>query len=273
MTAIKKVIISKFKQGHFLEKEDVLAVEEPLEISLQYFENGEMKRQSVSITMRTPGFDRELALGFLFTEGILTHADQVEKVLTIGENHITICLREQASIELEKLKRNFYTTSSCGVCGKSSIDAIRTIASDYIQHQTEPKTLTADLLTSLKDKINDYQSNFSQTGGIHASALFDLNGKLISIYEDVGRHNALDKLIGHHFIDDPLDFSQHILLLSGRASFELIQKAIMANIKVVCAIGAPSSLAVELSEEFDITLLGFLKNDSFNIYSGGFKYT
>lgn len=266
MTSIKKVSISKYNQGHFLEKEDVLAVEEPLEISLQYFENGEKKRQSISITMRTPGFDKELALGFLFTEGILTHADQVEKVLTMGENHITVCLKEQASVELEKLKRNFYTTSSCGVCGKSSIDAIRTIASDYRQPQTEPKSLSTNLLTSLKDKINDYQSNFSQTGGIHASALFDFDGKLISIYEDVGRHNALDKLIGHHFIEDPLDFSKHILLLSGRSSFELIQKAIMAKIQVVCAIGAPSSLAVELATEFDITLLGFLKNQSFNLY-------
>ncbi len=273
MPSIHNISITKYDHGQFHTKDDVLAVEEPLEISLQYFENGEKKRQSISITMRTPGFDKELALGFLFTEGILTHADQVEKVLTMGENHITVCLKEQASVELEKLKRNFYTTSSCGVCGKSSIDAIRTIASDYSQPQTEPKSLSTKLLTSLKDKINDYQSNFSQTGGIHASALFDFDGKLISIYEDVGRHNALDKLIGHHFIEDPLDFSQHILLLSGRASFELIQKAIMAKIQVVCAIGAPSSLAVELATEFDITLLGFLKNDSFNIYSGCFKYT
>ena len=266
MPSTRNISITKYDHGQFHKKDDVLAVEEPLEISLQYFENGEKKRQSISITMRTPSFDKELALGFLFTEGILTHADQVEKVLTMGENHITVCLREQASVELEKLKRNFYTTSSCGVCGKSSIDAIRTIASDYIQSQTTPKTLSANLLTSLKDKINDYQSNFSQTGGIHASALFDFDGILISIYEDVGRHNALDKLIGYHFIENPLDFSQHILLLSGRASFELIQKAIMAKIQVVCAIGAPSSLAVELAKEFDITLLGFLKNQSFNLY-------
>ena len=266
MPSTHNISITQFDHGQFHIKDDVLAVEEPLEISLQYFENGEKKRQSVSITMRTPGFDRELAIGFLFTEGILTHADQVEIVLTMGENHITVCLREQASVELEKLKRNFYTTSSCGVCGKSSIDAIRTIASDYIQPNAAPRTLSTEIFTSLKEKINDYQSNFSQTGGIHASALFDFEGKLISIYEDVGRHNALDKLIGHHFIDDPLDFSQNILLLSGRASFELIQKAIMAKIRVVCAIGAPSSLAVELAKEFDITLLGFLKNQSFNLY-------
>ena len=266
MPSIHNISVTKYDHGQFHTKADILAVEEPLEISLQYFENGEKKRQSVSITMRTPGFDRELALGFLLTDGILTNADQVEKVLTMGENHITVFLKEEASVELEKLKRNFYTTSSCGVCGKSSIDAIRTIASDFIPSQKEPRKLSAEILTSLKEKINAYQSNFSQTGGIHASALFDFDGKLISIYEDVGRHNALDKLIGHHFIEDPLDFSQHILLLSGRASFELIQKAIMAKIQVVCAIGAPSSLAVELAEEFDITLLGFLKNQSFNLY-------
>jgi FdhD protein len=266
MASTHNISITKYDGGQFHTKDDVLAVEEPLEISLQYYDGGAKRTQSISITMRTPGFDKELALGFLFTEGILTHANQVEKVLMIGENHITVFLREQASVELEKLKRNFYTTSSCGVCGKSSIDAIRTIASDFILTQNEPRTLSADLLTSLKEKINAYQSNFSQTGGIHASTLFDFDGKLISIYEDVGRHNALDKLIGHHFIEEPLDFSQHILLLSGRASFELIQKAIMAKIPVVCAIGAPSSLAVELAKEFDITLIGFLKNQSFNLY-------
>lgn len=267
MTSIKKVSISKYNQGHFLEKEDVLAVEEPLEISLQYFENGEKKRQSISITMRTPGFDKELAVGFLYTEGILTSHEQMEKTSSIIENQITIHLQEGASVELEKLKRNFYTTSSCGVCGKSSIDAIRTIASGTRPIGVDSHKLLPKLLLTLKDKINQHQSNFSQTGGIHASALFDLEGNLISLYEDIGRHNALDKLIGHHFIENKLDFTDKALLLSGRASFELIQKAIMAKIPVVCAIGAPSSLAVELANEFGITLIGFLKNDSFNIYN------
>ncbi|MCE2962290.1 MAG: formate dehydrogenase accessory sulfurtransferase FdhD [Chitinophagales bacterium] len=266
MTSIKNVSITKFKQGQLQEKEDVLAVEEPLEISLQYFENGEKKRQSISITMRTPDFDKELALGFLYTEGIMTSLEQLEKTTSFIDNQITIHLKEGASIDLEKLKRNFYTTSSCGVCGKSSIDAIRTIVSGtkaIIKTKISPA-----LLLTLKDKINQHQSNFSQTGGIHASALFDMEGNLISLYEDVGRHNALDKLIGHHFVDDKLDFEDMILLLSGRASFELIQKAIMAKIPVVCAIGAPSSLAVELADEFGITLIGFLKNDSFNVYTG-----
>ena len=148
MPSIHNISVTKYDHGQFHTKADILAVEEPLEISLQYFENGEKKRQSVSITMRTPGFDRELALGFLLTEGILTNADQVEKVLTMGENHITVFLKEEASVELEKLKRNFYTTSSCGVCGKSSIDAIRTIASDFIPSQKEPRKLSAEILTS-----------------------------------------------------------------------------------------------------------------------------
>ncbi|MFN5847412.1 MAG: formate dehydrogenase accessory sulfurtransferase FdhD, partial [Chitinophagales bacterium] len=211
MTSIKNVSITKFKQGQLQEKEDVLAVEEPLEISLQYFENGEKKRQSISITMRTPDFDKELALGFLYTEGIMTSLEQLEKTTSFIDNQITIHLKEGASIDLEKLKRNFYTTSSCGVCGKSSIDAIRTIVSGtkaIIKTKISPA-----LLLTLKDKINQHQSNFSQTGGIHASALFDMEGNLISLYEDVGRHNALDKLIGHHFVDDKLDFEDMILLL------------------------------------------------------------
>jgi len=268
MASTQEISIYKYDHNHFYSKEDVLAVEEPLEISLQYNEGDTKHRQSISITMRTPGYDRELALGFLYTEGILTNADQVEKVLTVGENQITICLQAHATIELDKLKRNFYTTSSCGVCGKSSIDAIRTIAADYRLPRMDRCYWNIGVLTSLKDKINDHQSNFSQTGGIHASALFDMEGELLSIFEDVGRHNALDKMIGHYLLHHSTDLSSHILLLSGRASFELIQKAIMAKIRVVCAIGAPSSLAVELAKEFDITLIGFLKNQSFNIYSG-----
>jgi FdhD protein len=273
MSSIKEVSITQYRDNQFQEKLDVLAVEEPLEISLHYYVLGEKKNQSISITMRTPGFDKELAVGFLFTEGILTHLDQFEKTSSFSENYIAIHLKEKANVDLKKLKRNFYTTSSCGVCGKSSIDAIRTIVSSTKASILDSTKLTSSLLLSLKDKINEHQSNFSQTGGIHASALFDSEGNLLSLFEDVGRHNALDKLIGHYFLENQLNFSDKILLLSGRASFELIQKAIMANIPVVCAIGAPSSLAVELAQEFGITLIGFLKKDSFNIYSGGFKYT
>lgn len=267
MNSTKKVSISKFKQGQFLVKEDVLAVEEPLEISLHFIEDGEKKRQSISITMRTPGYDVELALGFLYTEGIISSYDQIEKINSFVANQMNVHLKEGTKIDLEKLKRNFYTTSSCGVCGKSSIESIHTIVSEHKPSSNDLIKISPSLLLSLKDKINEHQSNFSQTGGIHASALFDLNGKIISIYEDVGRHNALDKLIGHHLITNNLDFKDMILLLSGRASFELIQKAIMAKISIICAIGAPSSLAVELANEFGITLIGFLKNDSFNIYS------
>lgn len=267
MASTKKVSISKFKHGHFHVKEDVLAVEEPLEISLHFFEDGKKKQQSISITMRTPGCDVELALGFLYTEGIISNYDQIEITTSLVENQIQVHLKDTTRIDLEKLKRNFYTTSSCGVCGKSSIDAIHTIVSGHKILPLDATELKPAVLLSLKDKINEYQSNFSQTGGIHASALFDLEGNILSIFEDVGRHNALDKLIGHHLMANALDFTDKILLLSGRASFELIQKAIMSKISAICAIGAPSSLAVDLANEFGITLIGFLKNDSFNVYN------
>jgi len=267
MPSTKDFQIRKYRQENFEDTTDILAVEEPLEINIQYFQNGEKRQTPVSITMRTPGNDRELALGFLYTEGILKDSNMIDKITDMVENQITIHLREGAEMDLQKLKRNFYTTSSCGVCGKSSIDAIRTITSQDSSTFTISETpINHQVLLSLKEKINAYQSNFSQTGGIHASALFDIDGNLLKLYEDVGRHNALDKLIGHHVINGNLNFENKILLLSGRASFELIQKAIMANISIVCAIGAPSSLAVELAAEFGITLIGFLKNESFNIY-------
>lgn len=267
MNSIREFLIQKYAQTSFNDRLDTLAVEEPLEISIQYTDQGEKKRQSISITMRTPGHDAELSAGFLYTEGILTDREQIEKISSFTDNQVTIHIQENVAIDIEKLKRNFYTTSSCGVCGKSSIDAIRTIIAGHTMPPLHLKNIDPKLVLSLKDKINTYQSNFSQTGGIHASALFNLDGDLISIFEDVGRHNALDKLIGHHFLNNQLNFKDKVLLLSGRASFELIQKSIMAQIQTICAIGAPSSLAVDLAKEFNITLIGFLKNDSFNIYN------
>jgi len=265
MMELKTIEIKKWEQDKWVEKSDFLAVEEPLEIRLQYFENGIIQSKSVSITMRTPNFDKELAIGFLFTESILTDLSQVDKIEQINENQISVYVKEGVGLSLNKLDRNFYTTSSCGVCGKSSLDAIKTVPPSVFSSKTI--SISKDKILSLKDKINQRQSNFSQTGGIHASALFNLEGNLISIFEDVGRHNALDKLIGHHFLKGNTDLSQNILLLSGRASFELIQKAVAAKIQIVCAIGAPSSLAVDLAKEFNVTLIGFLKNESFNIYS------
>jgi FdhD protein len=223
---------------------------------------------AVAVTMRTPGNDEELAVGFLFTEGIIQSRDQVTGVTSIAfdENKVLVKLREDVQPLLQKAERNFYTTSSCGVCGKSSIDAIKTIS--FYENSRDEVCLKADLFYELEDVLRKQQAVFESTGGLHASALFDLDGNFKMLREDVGRHNALDKLIGSAFLHDELPLSNSILLLSGRASFELIQKAAMAGIKIVAAVGAPSSLAVQLADDMNITLIGFLRNRRFNIYSG-----
>ena len=248
--------------------EDDLAVEEPLEIQLSYIESGKKIKKSISVTMRTPGNDDELAVGFLFTEGIVAEKSQVKAAASdiFDENKVIVNLADAFVPVINSLERNFYTTSSCGVCGKASIDAIKTVSAYQIDDNT--LLVSKKVIFSLKDQLNVQQSIFETTGGLHASALFDVNGHFIALREDVGRHNALDKLIGNALLKDLLPLADKILLLSGRASFELIQKAGMAGIQVVAAIGAPSSLAVKLAEESNITLIGFLKNDKFNIYSG-----
>ncbi len=224
--------------------------------------------KTISITMRTPGNDEELATGFLFTEGIIQSKEQLalSTTIAVSENKVLVTLNENASPHLQQSDRNFYTTSSCGVCGKSSIDAIRTVSP--FQQQTDDIRIASSIFTTLSDTLQKQQTLFKSTGGLHASALFDLAGNCITLREDVGRHNALDKLIGHAFLQNNLPLDNHILLLSGRASFELIQKAVMAGIKVVVAIGAPSSLAVQLAKENGITLIGFLRGNRFNIYAG-----
>lgn len=249
--------------------DDSLSVEEPLEISLALF--GKLP-EKVSITMRTPGHDKELAAGFLFTEGILTQVSQIETIAHtqtlphIESNTLLVTTQKDFKMNTDALKRNFYTTSSCGVCGKASIDAIQTVSA--FKDLIKPKLrIPASLVKTLPEQLRVAQSAFNQTGGIHASGLFDLDGNLVVLREDVGRHNALDKVIGSQFLLGNVPLFNHILLLSGRASFELIQKAAMAGIQIVCAVGAPSSLAVETAQRFGICLIGFLKNDRFNIYT------
>jgi FdhD protein len=188
-------------------------------------------------------------------------------VVSCGDNGNTLKVYiSEKFVDLEKLKRNFYTTSSCGVCGKSSIDALRVVGP--YQGGISRFKIKPELIYTLTGKITERQKTYKQTGGLHASALFDMTGKLISLFEDVGRHNALDKLIGSFFETKSLPLDQFILLLSGRISFELVQKAAMSGVKCIVAIGAPSSLALKLAEEFDITLIGFLKENRFNVYSG-----
>ncbi|MFA6083881.1 formate dehydrogenase accessory sulfurtransferase FdhD [Mucilaginibacter sp.] len=252
---------------------DILSIEEPLEIRIGYGPGADRIQKSISVTMRTPGNDLELALGFLFTEGIISSYHDVANVYHVDtacssqkENIVHVELAEAFSPQLLQSERNFYTTSSCGVCGKGSIQSIRTV-SPFSGWAKPELRLPTPVLYDLPRKLKAAQGGFAVTGGIHASGLFSLDGELLLLREDVGRHNALDKLIGNALACDMLPLDQHILLLSGRASFELIQKAAMAGISIVAAIGAPSTLAVELATEFDMTLLGFLREDRFNIYS------
>jgi len=262
ITSHKITRITRYGAEEF---DDQLAVEEPLEIQIAL---SPKERKSVSVTMRTPGNDQELAAGFLFTEGIIHSKSQIDGIVhaAFDENRVVVTCAAGFDPQLSSLERNFYTTSSCGVCGKASIDAIKT-RSVYANVQ-EGLVIQKALLYALTQQIAPHQSTFETTGGLHASALFDVSGQFLMLREDVGRHNALDKLIGAALLADRLPLDNNILLLSGRASFELIQKAAMAGIRIVAAIGAPSSLAVQLAEESGITLVGFLKNDKFNIYTG-----
>lgn len=242
---------------------DVLAVEEPLEIRLG-FPDGTHK--AISITMRTPGDDGELAAGFLFTEGIISSPDQIEQIRHCGDgtNTIRVDLHDCLDLDLKRLDRNFYTTSSCGVCGKASIEALAT----GVKRTESDTKVTPDVIHSLPHRLREAQSVFDTTGGLHASALFEADGGLDIVREDVGRHNALDKVIGAKFLASETPLSNNILLVSGRASFELVQKALMAGIPILAAVGAPSSLAVELAREYGMTLIGFVRDDRFNIYCG-----
>jgi len=267
----QEIQLSKLTQSDIQRQPDVVAVEEPLEIQLQTNKPDGYKMHPISVTMRTPGHDEELALGFMFTEGIIASRQQLADPPTypLGDNKILCRISENTSVDLSKLQRNFYTTSSCGICGKESIEAIHLVCPSRPERSEliiEPETLFA-----LPERLREKQQTFKRTGGIHAAALFTAEGALSSFREDVGRHNALDKLIGAEILRTHgkiVDLSDKILLLSGRASFELIQKAAMAGIRVVCAIGAPSSLALETAQFFGMTLIGFLKPHSANIYCG-----
>lgn len=249
--------------------EDMLAVEQPLEIKILFGPEDNRQLKNISVTMCTPGHDEELATGFLFTEGIIKSSEDILScVSTAGDsnNSVTTGLKPGILFDPKKIERHFYTSSSCGVCGKSSIDAVKnSFSRDRVNDTIR---IPAFVLIQLPDSLRKQQDVFEQTGGLHASALFDLNGHLLLSREDVGRHNALDKLIGASLVAGHVPLHEHLLLLSGRASFELIQKAAMAGIKIVCAVGAPSSLAVGLAKDLDMTLVGFLRDGRFNIYSG-----
>lgn len=266
---LEPVEIIRFDNGKLISVSDLVSVEEPLGIRLKFHDGNSHISKDISITMRTPGNDIELAIGFLFTEGIIRDYKDVSNISQIESSENTwveIVLGQGLTLNIDKLERHFYTTSSCGVCGKSSIEAVNQACTVIVPQKKW--SVSHQILQHLPEKLRKLQSNFEFSGGNHACGLFGLNGELVTLREDVGRHNALDKLIGWAMKNDELPLFKSILLLSGRASFELIQKAAMAGIRLVCAIGAPSSLAVELAEEFDITLVGFLKENRFNVYTG-----
>ncbi|MGF7042620.1 formate dehydrogenase accessory sulfurtransferase FdhD [Mucilaginibacter lappiensis] len=270
--AVKQILIKKVIDGGGFDRKDSLAIEEPLEIRLEFGADGDRRVQNISVTMRTPGSDAALATGFLFTEGIVKDPADISNVdhcfiacVENKENVIQVNLKPGVVPHLQNTERNFYTTSSCGVCGKGSISAIRTVST--INPHVGDLVIESNLLFQLPVILRRHQAVFADTGGLHASALFSSAGELLLVMEDVGRHNALDKLIGAALAKGWVPLNRHILILSGRASFELVQKAAMSGIQIIAAVGAPSSLAVELADEFNITLAGFLRDNRFNIYT------
>jgi FdhD protein len=255
--------------------QDLLAVEEPLEIRLQHDQDD----KSISITMRTPGNDFELAAGFLFTEGILHDAEQIREIRWSHQakgnspinprqlgNSVTVELNPGVEVDLERLERHFYTTSSCGVCGKASIEAIEMQGCPVLPRNSP--VVDSSVVHRLPEALRRAQPVFERTGGLHAAALFSPDGTLQLLREDVGRHNAVDKLIGAEMLARHMPLADRLIFVSSRASFELVQKALMAGIPILAAVGAPSSLAVETAQRFNLTLLGFVRDSRFNIYSG-----
>jgi FdhD protein len=268
-----KYKVLKFKSNNFKNVDDLVSIEEPLEISIKYKNNDKWVTQILSITMRTPGHDEDLVRGFLFNEQIVQDVKHIQSIKSFGakvgqykiQNKILATLNNSKNINITKIKRDFLTNSSCGVCGKSSLDALEILKTKK-PSLAEPKISKKVVLQS-PDILRDNQSEFSKTGGIHASGLFLNNGKLVEIREDVGRHNALDKLVGRILKKKNLNPKKQFIACSGRLNFELVQKVLMTNIGIMIGVGAPTSLAIDLANKYNMTLVGFVKKDSFNIYS------
>ena len=272
-----KYKVLKFKSNKFEEIDDLISIEEPLEISIKFKDQDKWLNQILSITMRTPGHDEDLVRGFLFNEQIVQNISHIESIKSFGDkvgqykiqNKILATLNNSQNVNITKIKREFLTNSSCGVCGKSSLDALEIIKKDKTL-LTEPK-LTKEVILQSPEILKNSQSEFSKTGGIHASGLFASNGKLIAISEDVGRHNALDKLVGNILNNKLLNSKEQFITCSGRLNFELVQKVLMTNIGIMIGVGAPTSLAIDLASKFNMTLIGFVKKDSFNVYTNNQK--
>ena len=268
-----KYNVTKLRENKTDEIKDHISVEEPLEINLRFKQNSNWHTENLSITMRTPGNDEDLVTGFLFNERIIEDVNQIIKIEKQGDqvgdyniqNKIEATIDNIKNIDIGKLKRNFLTNSSCGVCGKTSLDTVEVIKNDKL-NLSFPK-IAKEIIMKSPELLISEQSEFSKTGGIHASSLIDDSGKVIVVREDVGRHNALDKLIGYAHNKKLIDNHSQFIACSGRLNFELVQKGLMSNIGVMAGVGAPTSLAIDLAKRFGMTLLGFVKNNSFNIYT------
>ncbi|MGI9049375.1 MAG: formate dehydrogenase accessory sulfurtransferase FdhD [Rubrobacteraceae bacterium] len=262
--------VRTFEDGRMRVRSDALATEEPMEVRLV---TGE-KTQTVAVTMRTPGADFELAAGFLYGEGIVGSQDDIRKISYCVDpevdaeqqyNIVNVTLRGDREYDLRTLERHFYTTSACGVCGKASLEQLEIRGCPVIPPGPQ---VSARTITSLPDKLRDSQGLFDATGGLHAAALFSADGDLIALREDVGRHNATDKLVGWALLESRLPLHEYIIMVSGRSSFEILQKSLTAGAPIVCAVSAPSSLAVDVARQFNLTLVGFLRSNRFNVYNG-----
>jgi FdhD protein len=269
-----RVAVEALDAGGASAREDVIAVEEPMEIRVQTGEGKARRTRSVSVTMRTPGHDFELAVGFLFGEGLLEGRAALESVAFCGppapgkphSNIVRVELRGEVELDLVKLQRNFYSTSSCGICGKASLDALD--FEGYVTPARDVPRVRAETIHAMPGALREAQAVFAQTGGLHAAGLFSADGELLACREDVGRHNAVDKLIGAQVLAERTPLSGHVLMVSGRVSFEILQKALSAGVPFIVAVGAPSSLAVEMAERFGMTLVGFARDGRFNVYAG-----
>jgi FdhD protein len=269
---LSRVKISRLADGRFVDHNDVVTVEEPLEIRVEFTKNGVRETSAVSVTMRTPGNDFELAAGFLYGEGLLRGREDVAEISYCQSdepqtyNIVVVKLRSGTLFDPATLSRNFYMSSSCGVCGKASLEAVEVRGCEQIPD--EGLSVDRAILSGLPEKLRAQQDLFDRTGGIHAAGRFDEMGELVSVREDVGRHNAVDKVVGEAFLAGELPLGRTVLAVSGRTSFEIMQKALAAGIPLVVAVGAPSSLAVDLARRFNMSLLGFTRSDGFNVYAG-----
>ena len=268
-----KYTVSKLENSKVQEIKDSVSIEEPLEMRLKYKKNDNWETQNISITMRTPGNDEDLIRGFLFNERIIENLDQIDSIKQIGnevgdynlKNIIEATINNTDNLDIKKIRRNFITNSSCGVCGKTSLDSIEVLLKEKLDLSFP--LIKENIIRKSPELFINEQSEFAKTGGIHASSLIDESGEIVAIKEDVGRHNALDKLIGYTLKENIINPKKQFIVCSGRLNFELIQKGLMANIGFMAGIGVPTSLAIDLAKRFDMTLLGFVTKESFNIYS------